>query len=96
MQRFSTQFLEDGDYIRLKTLSLAYKLPSNVIHKIGLTNLSLYIQAQNLFTITDYLGFDPEVSTNTSSQQDLNSMQGEDFGTLGQAHTFTLGLSTTF
>jgi len=96
MQRFSTQFLEDGDFIRLKTLSLAYKLPSNVIHKIGLNSLSLYVQAQNLFTITDYLGFDPEVSTNTSSQQDLNSMQGEDFGTLGQARTFTLGLSTTF
>ena len=96
MQRFSTQYLEDGDYIRLKTLNLAYKLPTDVIKKIGLNNLSLYVQAQNLFTLTDYLGFDPEVSTNTSSQEDLNILQGEDFGTLGQARTFTIGLSTTF
>jgi TonB-dependent starch-binding outer membrane protein SusC len=96
MQRFSTQYLEDGDYIRLKTLNLAYKLPTDVIKKIGLNNLSLYVQAQNLFTLTDYLGFDPEVSTNTSSQEDLNVLQGEDFGTLGQARTFTIGLSTTF
>jgi len=96
MQRFSTQYLEDGDYIRLKTLNLAYKLPTDVIKKIGLNNLSLYVQAQNLFTLTDYLGFDPEVSTNTSSQEDLNILQGEDFGTLGQARTFTIGLNTTF
>lgn len=96
MQRFSTQFLEDGDYIRLKTLSLAYKLPAAFIKTIGLNNLSLYVQAQNLFTITDYLGFDPEISTNTASQEDLNILQGEDFGTLGQARTFTIGLNTTF
>ncbi|MBC7847830.1 MAG: TonB-dependent receptor [Flavobacterium sp.] len=96
MQRFSTQFLEDGDYIRLKTLNLTYKLPTDIIGKMGLNNLSIYVQAQNLFTLTDYLGFDPEVSTNTSSQEDLNILQGEDFGTLGQARTFTIGLSTTF
>jgi TonB-dependent starch-binding outer membrane protein SusC len=95
-QRFSTQYLEDGDFIRLRTLSLAYKFPTDMISKIGLSNLSLYVQAQNLFTLTDYLGFDPEVSTNTSSQENLNIMQGEDFGTLGQAKTFTIGLSTTF
>ncbi|WP_299211576.1 TonB-dependent receptor [uncultured Aquimarina sp.] len=96
LQRFSTQFLEDGDFIRLKTLRLGYSLPDDTIKSLGLKNLSFYIQGQNLFTITDYLGFDPEVSTNTSNQQDLNISQGEDFGTLGQARTITIGLNTTF
>ncbi|WP_194768575.1 SusC/RagA family TonB-linked outer membrane protein [Tamlana sp. I1] len=96
MQRFSTQYLEDGDYIRLKTLRLGYNLPRNVLNKLGINNTLVYIQGQNVFTITDYLGFDPEVSTNTSSQGDLNVLQGEDFGTLGQARTFTIGLTTSF
>jgi len=96
MQRFSSQFLEDGDYIRLKTLRLGYTFNADKLKTLGLSNLSLYIQGQNLFTITNYLGFDPEASTNTSSQEDLNVLQGEDFGTLGQARTLTIGFTTTF
>ncbi|QLE01888.1 TonB-dependent receptor [Galbibacter sp. BG1] len=96
LQRFSSQFLEDGDYIRLKTLRLGYNIPQNILDKLGLNNLLLYVQGQNVFTITDYLGFDPEVSTNTSSQGDLNVLQGEDFGTVGQARTITIGLNTSF
>ena len=96
MQRFSTQYLEDGDFIRLKTLGLSYKLPKTTVEKIGLNNLTFYVQGQNLFTISDYRGFDPEVSSNTSSQEDLNILQGEDFGNLGQARTYTIGLTTTF
>ncbi|AJR04237.1 TonB-dependent receptor [Siansivirga zeaxanthinifaciens CC-SAMT-1] len=96
LQRFSTQFLENGDYVRLKTLRLAYTFNADKLKTIGLNNLSVYIQGQNLFTITDYLGFDPEASTNTSSQEDLNILQGEDFGTLGQARTISIGFTTTF
>ena len=96
LQRFSTQFLEDGDFIRLKTLRLGYNLPSDLVDSIGLSGLNLYVQGQNLVTITDYLGFDPEVSTNTSNQTDLNVLQGEDFGTLGQARTITIGLNASF
>ncbi|WP_339918327.1 TonB-dependent receptor [Yeosuana marina] len=96
MQRFSTQFLENGDYIRLKTLRLGYSFSADKLKGLGLSNLTFYVQGQNLFTITDYLGFDPEVSTNTASQEDLNILQGEDFGTLGQARTITIGFTTTF
>ncbi|WP_445738013.1 SusC/RagA family TonB-linked outer membrane protein [Mariniflexile sp.] len=96
LQRFSSQFLENGDFIRLKTLRLGYNFGADKLKFIGLNNLSLYVQGQNLFTITKYLGFDPEVSTNTSSQEDLNILQGEDFGTLGQARTITIGFTTTF
>lgn len=93
MERFSTQFLEDGDFIRLKNLRLAYQFPVPVVEKMRLRSLTVYAQGQNLFTITDYRGFDPEVSTNTASQGALNTQQGEDFGTLGQARTISVGVN---
>ncbi|MTI20866.1 TonB-dependent receptor [Fulvivirga sp. RKSG066] len=95
-QRFSTQYLEDGDYLRLKNVKLSYTLPGALIEKTGLTNVQFFVQGRNLITWTNYLGFDPEVSTNTSSQDDLNTLQGEDFGTLGQARTYSLGVNLGF
>lgn len=95
-QRFSTQYLEDGDYIRLKNVKLAYSLPQAMLDKLGFSSVQLYVQGRNLITWTDYLGFDPEVSTNTSSTDDLNSLQGEDFGTLGQARTYSIGVNLGF
>ena len=95
-QRFSTQYLEDGDFLRLKNVRLAYQLPSVIFERWGLTNVTIYAQGRNLLTWTNYLGFDPEVSTNTSSQGNLNAQQGEDFGTLGQARTYTFGINIGF
>ncbi len=95
-QRFSTQYLENGDFIRLKNVRLAYQLPSALISKLKLSSATVYAQGRNLLTWTDYIGFDPEVSTNTSSQGGLNAQQGEDFGTLGQARTYTLGINLGF
>jgi len=93
LQRFSTQFLEDGDFIRLRNLRLGYRFSRATMERLGFRSLTVYAQAQNLLTITDYRGFDPEVSTNTSTQGALNAQQGEDFGTLGQARTITFGLN---
>lgn len=53
-------FIENGSYIKLKTLTLGYTFPADMIKKARLTNLRLYFQAQNLFTITGYTGADPE------------------------------------
>ncbi len=95
-QRFSTQYLEDGDYVRLKNVKLSYQLPPSLIERLSLSSVTFFVQGRNLYTWTDYLGFDPEVSTNTSSQGGLNTLQGEDFGTLGQARTYTLGVNIGF
>ncbi len=94
-QRFSTQYLEDGDFVRLKNVKFTYKVPADILSKFKLTSAVFYVQGQNLFTWTDYLGFDPEVSTNTSGEG-LNTLQGEDFGTLGQARTYSVGLNIEF
>lgn len=94
--RFSSQYLEDGDFVRLKTVRLSYSFQKKILTKLKLRSLTLYATGQNLYTWTDYTGFDPEINTNTADPEALNSLQGEDFGTLGQARTYTFGLNIGF
>ena len=56
----SEYYIEDGSFVRLKTLTLGYTLPSNVRNTLKLSNARIYFQAQNVFTITKYSGADPE------------------------------------
>ncbi|MBC5993637.1 SusC/RagA family TonB-linked outer membrane protein [Pontibacter cellulosilyticus] len=60
----STRYLEDGSYIRLRNVVLSYNLPKPFISKAGLSSVRVYLQGQNLVTITDYTGFDPELAEN--------------------------------
>ena len=63
--QFDDRLLEDVSFLRLKNLSLSYSLPKDIIKKSRFfTGLRIYLQAQNLWTITDFSGFDPEVSSN--------------------------------
>jgi len=62
--RISDRYVENGSYLRLKTLSLGYTLPETYSHKIKASALRVYVTAQNLFTITNYSGIDPEVGIN--------------------------------
>ena len=59
--RTSNRFIEDGKYLRLKNVTLGYTLPAAVLKKAYISNLRVYMSAQNLLTLTDYSGFDPEV-----------------------------------
>lgn len=52
--------MENGSYLRLKTLTIGYTLPQSIKNKLHLTNARLYFQAQNVFTVTSYNGADPE------------------------------------
>ncbi|MFT4834431.1 MAG: TonB-linked SusC/RagA family outer membrane protein [Flavobacteriaceae bacterium] len=58
----STRWLQDGSYIRLKTITLSYNLPAITVSNWGMEYVSVYIGATNLITITDYTGYDPDVS----------------------------------
>ena len=58
----STAFLEDGSFLRLKTLQLSYTLPKNINQKLMIKNLVIYVQGSNLFTLTKYKGLDPEIN----------------------------------
>ncbi|HET9487580.1 MAG TPA: SusC/RagA family TonB-linked outer membrane protein, partial [Chryseosolibacter sp.] len=59
----NTYLMEDGSYLRARTIQLGYTLPNEIGNKIGLQALRIYVQAQNVFTITNYSGIDPDVTT---------------------------------
>ena len=59
----STAFIEDGSFLRLKTLQLSYNLPNKICEKLMMENLQIYVQGTNLFTLTRYTGLDPEVNS---------------------------------
>ncbi|GAB5550579.1 MAG: TonB-dependent receptor [Saprospiraceae bacterium] len=87
-----SRFLEDGSYLRLKNVSLGYSLPSSIIEKVGMSGARIYISAQNLITITDYTGLDPELNTGASNQL----VQGIELYAFPQARTFTAGFTANF
>ena len=90
--RNSSRFVEDGSYLRLKSITLTYHLQSKAFKKAGISQFSVYTTGQNLLTLTKYSGFDPEVNAFGLSATEL----GIDYGTYPQARTLTVGLNATF
>lgn len=90
--RTSTRFLEDGSYLRMKTLQIGYTLKDALAKKIKITSLRVYASADNLFTITNYTGFNPDLGR-TGSIFD----RGVDFGHVAYplARTISLGVQLT-
>ena len=80
----STRFLESGAYLRLKNAQIGYTLPAEITKKAHISRLRFYVTASNLFTITKYTGYDPEVGG------------GVDYGNYPQSRTFTFGLNANF
>ncbi len=87
----SNRLLEDGSYLRLKSVSFGYHLPAKIANRLMLQNLRLYCSGTNLWTYTKYSGADPEVSTLDGSV----SAQGIDFFTLPQVRTISVGINAT-
>lgn len=83
-------YIEDGSYLRLKNIQLGYTFPSGHLSKLSIQRLRVYISAQNLFTLTDYTGYDPEVSSNTLFTR------GVDLNSYPNATTYTVGVNMTF
>ncbi len=90
--RVSTRFIEDGSYVRFKTITLSYNLPTKWLDFLKISALKFYATGENIFTITDYSGFDPEVNAFGGS----NTVQGIDFGTYPQTRNLIMGVSATF
>jgi TonB-dependent starch-binding outer membrane protein SusC len=88
---YSDYYLEDGSYIRLKTIALSYALPQKLVKKASFKDLRLSVTAQNLYTWTSYSGMDPEVSVRNSTLT-----PGFDFSAYPQAKTLVVGLKATF
>ncbi|MNR31640.1 TonB dependent receptor [compost metagenome] len=82
--------MEDGSYLRLKTLDFGYRLPSALINRIKLKSARVYVSAQNLFTITNYSGYDPEVAVYYSPLT-----PGFDYSSYPRPKTFVFGLNVS-
>jgi len=85
--KFSKKYLEKGDYFRLKTLQIGYNLPSKITQKIGAQKLRVYLMSENLWTITNYSGYDPEIG---------GTVLGVDRGVYPQSRSFMVGLNVAF
>jgi len=88
----SDRYVEDGSYMRLKTLSLTYNLPSDLLEKFKLQNLSVFINGYNLLTFTNYKGQDPEISIASTNPWAV----GMDKYQTARSISYTLGLKLTF
>lgn len=85
-----SRWLEDGSYLRLRTLIFGYSLPDALANKLRLERLRFYLQGNNLFTWTNYTGLDPEAAANSSANQ-----QGIDLGTPPQPRSIQFGINLT-
>ncbi|GET33174.1 SusC/RagA family TonB-linked outer membrane protein [Prolixibacter bellariivorans] len=91
--RTSDRFVEDGSYARLKNITLGYTLPKSLVQKAGIASLRFYVSGQNLVTITNYSGADPEIGQNAT---DKYLTRGVDIGTYPQAQTYVFGVKLGF
>jgi hypothetical protein len=89
----STRFLEDASYLKIKTATLAYNIPSKVFKVKSIAGIRVFATVDNLFTISKYSGYDPEQSFDTSPG---SSNYGVDFGLQPTLRTFLLGLNVKF
>lgn len=87
---FSDFYVEDGSFARLRNIQLGYTLPSAFTEQIGLETLRFYVGANNLITLTDYMGFDPDLGAAGPLAA------GVDFGRYPQARVIMAGLNLTF
>ncbi len=88
----SSRFVEDGSYARIKALTLGYNFKLKALDKANIKNFKVYATAQNLFTLTKYSGFDPEVNAFGGSATEV----GIDYGTYPQSMSITLGANVDF
>lgn len=87
----SSRWVEKGDYLRLKNITLGYRIPHKILSKIGCSSARIYVSANNLWTITNYSGFDPEASMGADSDA-----AGVDRGVYPSSKSFLVGLDISF
>ena len=88
---FSDYFVEDGSYLRVRNVQIGYVFPKNISNKLGSDYLRIYFSANNLFTLTNYMGYDPDIG---SAGGALSS--GIDYGFYPQARTIMGGINIKF
>ena len=96
--RESDRFIGDGSFLRCRNLTLGYTVPFNALESIGgfIANARIYATAQNLFTLTEYEGYDPEIGSQSNNPDQASRGRGIDGGQFPQARTYMVGIQVTF
>jgi len=89
---FSDWAVEDGSFLRLNTLTLGYTLPRRMLNAMKIQNLRVYVSGYNIFCLTKYTGFDPEVST----RRQTNLTPGVDYSAYPKSRQISVGLNLSF
>lgn len=84
--------VEDGSFLRLNTLTVGYTMPKALLKKVKIENLRFYVTGYNLFCLTNYSGYDPEVS----SIRKTELTPGVDYSAYPKSRQFTIGLNLNF
>jgi hypothetical protein len=87
----NTYLVEKGSYLRARTIQLGYNFPKTMMSGLGVSNLRLYLQGQNMFTVTKYSGVDPDVTTLGSE-----TGMGIDMGWYPNPKQYIMGLNISF
>jgi TonB-linked SusC/RagA family outer membrane protein len=89
---FADYAVENGSFLRLNTLTLGYTLPASLVNRVHISSLRFYVTAYNVFCITKYSGYDPEVST----MRRTNLTPGVDYSAYPKSRQFVIGLNLNF
>lgn len=88
--QMSDWYVEDGSYVRLKNIQIGYTIPKNLLKSLGNNNIRVWVGSQNLFTLTNYSGLEPEIGASDPK------FMGIDQGFYPQARIFMMGVNATF
>lgn len=91
----STYYIENGSYLRFKNIQLSYNLPESLLKRFGISQFRIYIQGQNLWTITPYTGLDPEINLRNYDPNNDRHM-GVDEGAYPLAKVYLVGANLSF
>ncbi|GLB52659.1 SusC/RagA family TonB-linked outer membrane protein [Neptunitalea chrysea] len=95
--RISDYFIEDGSFVKLRNIKVGYNLPQSLLDKFSASKATIFISGQNLFTITNYSGLDPEIGTATDIDGNGGvQTRGIDFGAYPNSATITVGFNLQF
>ncbi|RZL06180.1 MAG: SusC/RagA family TonB-linked outer membrane protein, partial [Hymenobacter sp.] len=92
--RFSSRYVEDASYLRARNMEVGYSLPKNFLGRYQVGGVRVFASVDNVFTITKYTGYDPEISTAAYYNNPLS--YGVDYGNYPQSRTYRLGFNVQF
>ena len=87
--------MDDASFLRLQSLTIGYTLPNKLTKKVGIQRLRFYVTGTNLFVITNYPGYDPEVSSYVRNSSYSGLTPGIDFSSYPKSRAFTFGVNVT-